>query len=229
MARRRSASRNPPVGARCRQHPTHRAAARPRAPRRAAWSRRWRPWACASGRRRSAAARSCPRRAGRRTSRAASIRTKSRLGFCSGSGLVHQPEVDVLHAGGHLGAPGQAEADDGVDLVGDLVQHGRTGDQHAVVVRVRGERGQAVLQVGVVDVVDQRPAVLARRCRGGPSGRRGARGRSARRPGQPWSTRRHAAGTALIPHRAPSRAPAIAATVSVSWPMRIAVVSESTR
>ena len=35
----------------------------------------------------------------------------------------------------------------------------------------------------------------------------------------------HSSGTALAPHRAPSNAPAIAATVSVSWPIPIAVVS----
>jgi len=37
-------------------------------------------------------------------------------------------------------------------------------------------------------------------------------------PGHPCSTSRHCAGTALAPCTAPSSAPAMAATVSVSWP-----------
>ena len=42
---------------------------------------------------------------------------------------------------------------------------------------------------------------------------------------QPCSSSRHSAGTADAPQRAPSRPPAIAATVSVSWPIRTAAWS----
>jgi hypothetical protein len=49
----------------------------------------------------------------------------------------------------------------------------------------------------------------------------------AYRPGQPLSSRRQRAGTALAPYPAPSSAPAMAATVSVSPPPRTAACNPS--
>ena len=113
------------------------------------------------------------------------------------------------------------------DRVGAVAARAVGAEQDAGVVGVGyGDVGQRARRTGR----RRRPASpCGRACRRGPSRVASETRSRPSRPGQPCTARRQRHGTALAPHRAPSSPPAMAATVSVSLPIRTAACSASWR
>ena len=186
-----------------------------------------RRWACAAGRPRSAAARACPRRAARarRPRRRTAMKPRLALSPARSLSISRDSTTSAAPTKQALRPTDPAHRDHGVDVVARAiacVPSSTPSSYGCGTARVDGVLGSSGHRRRrghpLASGRPPRTVIVARETRSRPS-----------RPGQPCTARRQRHGTALAPQRAPSSAPAMAATVSVSLPMRTAACSASCR